>query len=120
MMSSSNPKGIRFIGLAAGKEILQRNGAVRVISPLIFIMLALAIAATSWGQNAARAAQQPEESQFGAINPYLGLTIDEVELTGVSPEEASTLLASTPLKVGEPLTRQMIHEIGRASCKERV
>ena len=115
MMSSSNPKGFRFTGLAAGKEILQRNRAVRIVSTFILVvMVPLAIAAPSWAQNAAPGATQSEESQFGAINPYLGLAVDEVELTGVSADEASALLASTPLKVGEPLTRQMIHDAMKA------
>ncbi len=52
----------------------------------------------------------PPESKFGSIGPYLGLAIDEMELPGVAPEEASTLLAAVPLKIGAPLTRDGLHD----------
>jgi outer membrane protein insertion porin family len=51
---------------------------------------------------------------FGTITPYIGLTIDEIELPGVAPEEATTLLAATPLKIGEPLTRDALHDAMQA------
>ena len=51
---------------------------------------------------------------FGAIAPYLGLAIDQVELPGVPPEEAAALLAATPLKIGEPLTREALHDAMQA------
>src|SRR5258708_30284025 len=50
------------------------------------------------------------ETKFGTIAPYLGLTIDQIVLPGIPPEEAATLLAATPLKVGEPLTREALHD----------
>ena len=53
-------------------------------------------------------------AQFGTITPYIGLTIDQLELPGVPPEEAASLLASTPLKVGEPLTRESLHDAMQA------
>ncbi|HEY1401044.1 MAG TPA: POTRA domain-containing protein, partial [Terriglobales bacterium] len=46
---------------------------------------------------------------FGTIAPYLGLTIDQIEMPGVPPDEAASLLAATPLKTGEPLTREALH-----------
>jgi outer membrane protein assembly complex protein YaeT len=52
----------------------------------------------------------PPPSAFGTITPYLGLTIDQVELPGVAPEEATSLLAATPLKIGQPLTRDDLHD----------
>jgi outer membrane protein insertion porin family len=59
--------------------------------------------------------QQPAApSPFGSIAPYIGLTIDQVELEGVPPEEASAILAATPLKVGEPLTRENLHDAMQA------
>ena len=66
-----------------------------------------------------RAAQQPESppefsAKFGTIAPYLGLTIDQIELPGVPPEEAASLLAATPLKIGEPLTRDALHDAMQA------
>ena len=53
-------------------------------------------------------------ANFGTITPYLGLTIDQIELPGVPPEEAVALLAATPLKVGEPLTRDNLHDAMQA------
>jgi outer membrane protein insertion porin family len=52
--------------------------------------------------------------KFGSITPYLGLMIDQIELPGVPAEEAASLLASTPLKVGEPLTRDSLHDAMQA------
>ena len=54
------------------------------------------------------------ETKFGTITPYLGLAIDQIELPGVPPEEAATLLAATPLKIGEPLTREALHDAMQA------
>ena len=51
---------------------------------------------------------------FGAIAPYLGLTIDQVELPGVLPDDAASLLSATPLKIGQPLTRDMLHDAMQA------
>jgi outer membrane protein insertion porin family len=52
----------------------------------------------------------PPTTAFGSITPYLDLTIDKIELPGVAPEEAASLLAATPLKIGEPLTRDNLHD----------
>jgi len=71
----------------------------------------------SWAQSSSPAPQQLPESpgaQFGTITPYLGLAIDQIELPGVPPEEAVALLAATPLKIGEPLTRETLHDAMQA------
>ncbi len=78
----------------------------------------------SWATGSPPAGQQPAESpaqfgtqagaNFGTITPYLGLAIDQIELPGVPPEEAAALLAATPLKVGEPLTREALHDAMQA------
>src|SRR5208282_3463373 len=82
----------------------------------------------SWGQGSPPAAPQAPESptqseaksegrseaQFGSITPYLGLPIDQLELPGVPPEETAALLAATPLKIGEPLTREALHDAMQA------
>ncbi|MBI1740730.1 MAG: BamA/TamA family outer membrane protein [Candidatus Koribacter versatilis] len=47
---------------------------------------------------------------MGTIAPYLGVPIEEIELPGVPAEDATHLLAATPLKTGEPLTRQGLHD----------
>ncbi len=79
---------------------------------ILFILANRAI----WAIGSPPAGQQPQEppaqlsTKFGTITPYLGLTIDQIELTGVPPEEATSLLAATPLKIGEPLTRDALHD----------
>ena len=96
-------------------RILRLSGASRVA---LVILLVLAHGA-SWAQSSPPA-QQPAESPaqfgttFGSIAPYLGLAIDQIELPGVRPEEAAALLGATPLKVGEPLTREALHDAMQA------
>ncbi len=108
------------------------GGGVRFVLALLLILSNGA----SWARSSAPAAQQPAESpsqsgttsgitpgptsgtesaakaetKFGTIAPYLGLTIDQIELPGIPPEDAASLLAATPLKVGEPLTREALHD----------
>jgi len=73
-------------------------------------------AASGWAQTTAASAPAQEQpaSSFGAITPYLGLTIDEIQLPGIEPAEAAALLALTKLKVGEPLTRDGLHDAIKA------
>jgi outer membrane protein insertion porin family len=98
---------------------------------VLALLLALPNAA-SGAQNLPPATQQPPESpsqsgaksgtesgakseaKFGTITPYLGLAIDQIELPGVPPEDAAALLAATPLKIGEPLTREALHDAMQA------
>jgi outer membrane protein insertion porin family len=61
----------------------------------------------------AKPAATPDEA-FGTITPYLGLTIDEIELPATPPNEAAALLTATSLKVGEPLTREKLHDAMQA------
>ena len=120
VICSSNPRGIVFAGhgsdeIRAGRENLRRESVLWLWLAHLVLILALATG-TSWAAGSQPAGQQPDEaaSQFGAITPYLGLTIDEIELPGVSPEEAALLLASTPLKTGTPLTRDALHDAMKA------
>ena len=98
------------------KGVWRRSVAARVA-----LALSMLIAQeSSRAQSSPPAAQQPAESPaqseatsgatFGAIAPYLGLPVDQIELPGVPPEEAASLLAATPLKVGDPLTREALHD----------
>jgi outer membrane protein insertion porin family len=76
-------------------------------------LLAISIALrTGWAVDSHSTGQQTSQNttQFGNITPYLGLTIDAMEFPGVPPEEATALLAATPLKVGEPLSREKLHD----------
>jgi outer membrane protein insertion porin family len=116
MIRSSNPEGAIFDGRAAGREILRQKNAVRLAILFLIPASLLLPIEISWGFPQPPTAQQPEESasQFGAIAPYLGLTIDELELPGVSPEDAAALFAQTALKVGEPLTRDNLRDAIRA------
>jgi len=94
--------------------------AVRFV---LLVLLALAHG-SSWAQGSPPAAQQAPESpaqagakseaRFGSITPYLGMPIDQIELPGVPPEEAASLLAATPLKIGEPLAREALHDAMQA------
>ena len=78
---------------------------------------------TSWAQGSPPAVPPAAEMpapyaisapSFGTIAPYLGLTIDQLELPGVPADEAASLLAATPLKIGEPLTRESLHDAMQA------
>jgi outer membrane protein assembly complex protein YaeT len=117
---SSNPKGFVVERPKFREGILRLSRAAWLA---VVVVLALAHGA-SWAAGSPPAQQQPPESpsqsgaqsgtQFGTITPYLGLAIDQIELPGVSPEEAASLLATTPLKVGEPLTRAALHDAMQA------
>jgi len=80
-------------------------------SALVVLGLALS-SGLGWAAGTPQAEQQAGEapSALGAITPYVGLTIDEMEVAGVPPEEAAFLLAATPLKIGEPLRREALHD----------
>jgi outer membrane protein assembly complex protein YaeT len=105
--------------------VLRLSGAARSV---LVVLLALVLPhGVSWAAGSPPAGQQPAESPaqsgtqlgskfgtqfgatFGTIAPYLGLTIDQIEMPGVPPDEAASLLAATPLKTGEPLTREALH-----------
>lgn len=59
--------------------------------------------------------QAPEaNAQVGAITPYIGVPVVEMEIPGIPPEEAARLLAAIPLKIGEPLSRPGLHDAMRA------
>ncbi len=82
--------------------------ATRIVIALLLLLSQRPI----WASDSQQASQltAPPATAFGSITPYLGLTIDEIELPGVAPEEATSLLAATPLKIGQPLTRDDLHD----------
>ena len=105
-----------------GEEKLEPRGTQRSTGEALWVVLVIllllaypTIGATqqqpgeSATQSEAKAGAQSGTS-FGAIAPYLGLTLDQIEMPGIPPEEAAALLAATPLKVGEPLTRDALHD----------
>ena len=105
--------------------VLRLSGAARIV--LVFLLVLVLVHGTGWAAGSPPAGQEPAESPaqsgtqfgtkfgtqfgttFGTIAPYLGLTIDQIEMPGVPPDEAASLLAATPLKTGEPLTREALH-----------
>ena len=90
----------------------------RRAAPVIWLMIvsALVLAASTFASPMPQGVPQSEQpaSQFGAIVPYLGLTVDAIEFPGVGPEEAAALSALTPLKIGDTLTRDGLHDAMKA------
>jgi outer membrane protein insertion porin family len=98
---------------SAGKHLEFWEGVLRLtgVAGVVLLMMALA-SPTGWASGALPPAQQAPQtpSQLGTIAPYLGAPIEEIELPGVPAEEVAHLLAATPLKAGEPLSRQALHD----------
>ncbi len=114
LRDSSNPSGVSASETGVKKRNFQLRGASGVYRLVLALALLCAFARRGAGQEAEP--QQPAQapSAFGAINPYVGLTVDEIEFPDVSPEESSALIALTPLKVGEPLTRDALRDAIKA------
>jgi outer membrane protein insertion porin family len=112
---------------------LQERGLVRAASqsppnaicPAVLLLVVILLSARGriWAQGSpvaqppveppASSANQfgtPPGASFGTITPYLGLPIDQIEMPGIPPDEVSSLLAGTPLKLGEHLTREALHD----------
>jgi outer membrane protein assembly complex protein YaeT len=116
---SSNTVGLAIQRPAFGEGWLRLVGVV-----LIFCAAALAPQATwamgepqSEPQNPEAPSQQPSTeplSNFGAITPYLGLAIDEIDFPHLAKDESASLLTTTQLKIGQPLTRDALHDAMRA------
>ncbi len=112
-------------GCGGGEKLEPRGpqgntGETLWVVPVILFVLAYATSGAAQQQPAESGAPSEARSGtqsgtiFGAIAPYLGLTLDQVEMPGIPPEEAKALLAATPLKVGEPLTRDALHDAMQA------
>ncbi len=114
LRDSSNPKRPTVDWPEIREVVLLLSDASRLVVVILFSLLL--VRQISWAASPQRpsstAGQQQAETptEFGAITPYLGLTIDQIELPVVRPEEAVTLLAGTPLKIGNPLTRESLHD----------
>ncbi len=116
------------------EELLRLAGAAEVV--LVLLLTLQLTPQPGWAMDSASAGQTPAESSsqtrersgqktedkpaekseatFGTITPYLGLAIDQIEMPGVSPADATALLAATSLKVGHPLTRDALHDAMQA------
>ena len=78
------------------------------LSAVVLLGLASALA---WAQESPPAQANAEQpSGVGTITPYVGLRIEQVEFPGVEADEAARLMAATPLKTGEALTREILHD----------
>ncbi|MGA2334712.1 MAG: POTRA domain-containing protein [Terriglobales bacterium] len=99
---------------------LNSGFAISAAARFVLVLLLILAHGAGWAQGSTPIQQQPAEppaqleANFGSITPYLGLTLDQLELPGVPPEDAPALLAATPLKVGEPLTRDALHDAMQA------
>jgi hypothetical protein len=94
---SSNWKGLINDRGAGGQSLPRWKGHVLrrlawVFPPLLAFSLLASSTLAAAQAIAAPASQRPDEStpQFGSINPYLGLTIDEIEIPGLSTEDAAS------------------------------
>lgn len=75
------------------------------------MVLALALASDgSWAANPQVKPPTDSPAQPEVINSFLGAPVVQIELPGVSPEDATHLLTAIPLKIGEPLTRELLHD----------
>jgi len=85
---------------------------LRLTGAAVVGLMIVAASGSGWAAGPLPPAQQAEEapSQFGTIAPYLGVPVTEIDLPGVPEEEATHLLSATPLKLGEPLTREALHD----------
>lgn len=93
------------------RSVYQRQFGRR--GALVLLLVLLAVAAPASEAPGAQQSGEPQ-SQLGAINSYLGLTIDEVEFPGLSSDDAAALRVTSQLKIGEPLTREVLHSAMQA------
>ena len=79
---------------------------------LVVLMIIMTPSQSGWAAGPQAPAQQATEPppQLGTITPYLGMPVTEIDLPGVPADEAAQLVSATPLKPGEPLTRQALHD----------
>jgi len=113
-----------FWGALGRRYGLDRHSRRLIGTARVALVILLVVCGVRWATASPSAAQPPAEApaqseatsgaQFGAITSYLGLAIDRIELPGVPPEEAAALLGATPLKIGEPLTRDALHDAMQA------
>jgi outer membrane protein insertion porin family len=82
----------------------------------LVLAMTIGISVLSHAQAAAPASNPATESPsaIGTINLYIGVPVTEIELPGVPAEESAHLLSSTPLKLGDPLTRAALHDAMQA------
>lgn len=95
-------------------DVSRFSGSALLLLGMFFLLALAPVARGAAGPLSA--AQQPAESpgQLGNITSYLGLPIDGIEMAGIAPEEAASLIAILPLKVGTPLTRDALHDAMKA------
>ena len=93
-----------------GEEMLRLTGASLVLAMIVFFG---AVGAAP-GQSSPPRPAGETPAQLGSVTSYLGAPVTEIELRGVPTQDAAHLLEATPLKLGEPLTRQSLHDAMQA------
>ena len=89
---------------------------MRLLIAVVFLAMMISSSVSSRAQVPAQqpAPETERPSAVGTIATYLGVPVTEIELPGVPNDEAAHLLATTPLKLGEPLTRSALHDAMQA------
>jgi len=89
---------------------------LRLLIAVVFLAMMISSSVSSRAQVPAQqpAPETERPSAVGTIATYLGVPVTEIELPGVPNDEAAHLLATTPLKLGEPLTRSALHDAMQA------
>jgi outer membrane protein insertion porin family len=113
--AGARPTG-QSLAVAGGRGL---SGFSKSCFQFVLAVVLLLANGTSWATASPQSGQQlqsPSQSgtNFGTITPYLGLAIDQIEFPGVPSDEAAVLVAATPLKIGEPLTRDNLHDAMQA------
>ncbi len=80
----------------------------------ILFLLAQCVTSRAFASQQVRGLTQEASPPLAAITPYVGLAIDEIQFPGVPADDISSLISSTTLKVGEPLTRDNLHDAMKA------
>ncbi len=83
---------------------------MRLSSAALVLTMITVVGSATGGAQALPPPPAESPAQLGTITPYLGVPIAEIELPGVPGDETTHLLSATPLKIGEPLTRQDLHD----------
>ena len=98
-------------------ELTGRSSAIKVpwmaLALSISLLLAQCVTSRASSQEVHTSAQEASP-QLGAITPYIGLGIDAIEFPGVAADDVPSLISSTTLKLGEPLTRDNLHDAMKA------
>ena len=74
----------------------------------------MSFSAAGLAQTVPPASPADAPAALGTISSYLGVPVTEIDLPGVPADEAQHLLAATPLRLGDPLSRSTLHDAMQA------